>query len=173
MSIYNVYLQSEHWKNFRNETLKKRNKCEKCNSKENLCLHHLTYERLGHETQEDIMVLCNDCHKKIHSERKTPKRRAGNQKTYVKLYLTKLSELVVLPDKDLGSVLRMARLIDWDTGVLVDVRTKEPLDYKGLCKQLKYTEQTLNNRLKVLKDKDVLTKDEEGYKINSEYISKG
>ena len=105
--------------------------------------------------------------------KKKKRHKSGNKKAFVKVYLQKLGEITNLPDKDLGTLMKLAKYIDWDTGVLVDVRTKEPLDYKGLCKQLKYTEQTLNNRLKVLKDKDILTKDEEGYKINSEYISKG
>lgn len=32
-----------------------------------LDLHHLTYERLGHELPEDIVAVCRPCHDLIHS----------------------------------------------------------------------------------------------------------
>lgn len=40
--------------------------CCKCKKKKNLHVHHKTYERLGKEHLNDLMVLCKDCHSKEH-----------------------------------------------------------------------------------------------------------
>lgn len=106
--------------------------------------------------------------------KKKKRHKSGNKKMFAKLFTQKMREASkTLPDKDLGSLIRMSNYIDWDTGILVDERTKEPLDFEGLLKHTKYSRKTLSARINALKDKDILTKDEEGYKINSEYISKG
>lgn len=36
--------------------------CERCGSKRGLEVHHKTYERLGREWDQDLEVLCDDCH---------------------------------------------------------------------------------------------------------------
>jgi len=43
-------------------------KCELCNSKGFLNVHHKTYENHGYEAKnlKDLIVLCNNCHKKFH-----------------------------------------------------------------------------------------------------------
>jgi len=33
-----------------------------------IILHHLTYEGLGRELDEDLRLLCKDCHKEAHRE---------------------------------------------------------------------------------------------------------
>jgi len=40
--------------------------CQLCNSKDNLNVHHRTYERRGHELASDLIVLCKQCHKTFH-----------------------------------------------------------------------------------------------------------
>lgn len=47
-------------------------KCQLCNSEYNLQTHHRTYERHGYEhylevIKEDLIVLCDECHKKFHN----------------------------------------------------------------------------------------------------------
>lgn len=34
-----------------------------------LTIHHLNYDSLGNERQEDIMVVCKKCHAKLHQEK--------------------------------------------------------------------------------------------------------
>jgi len=64
---YKEYLQTEHWKNIRKKVLAKaRYKCQLCNNKNNLHVHHNTYENRGNERLEDLIVLCEDCHTKFH-----------------------------------------------------------------------------------------------------------
>lgn len=64
---YHGYLDSEEWKEKRKEALKKaNNRCVLCNSTNNLQVHHRTYENVGDEKQNDLTVLCRECHSKFH-----------------------------------------------------------------------------------------------------------
>lgn len=65
---YSEYLQSDHWKGLRIKALKKSNfRCQLCNTKTKvLNVHHNTYERRGEEELSDLIVLCEDCHKRHH-----------------------------------------------------------------------------------------------------------
>lgn len=58
------YLQSDHWKRTREAALQRADhRCQVCNSSwETLDVHHRTYERVGHELPEDLLVLCRTCH---------------------------------------------------------------------------------------------------------------
>lgn len=61
------YLSSEHWKRFRAKALAHAGyRCRKCPATTTLQVHHLTYDRLGHELLEDVVVLCNSCHIEEH-----------------------------------------------------------------------------------------------------------
>ena len=63
MTNYEAYLFSEHWDRMKRIMLKEAgNKCEKCKSTDNLQVHHLNYNHLWNETQEDLQVLCKKCH---------------------------------------------------------------------------------------------------------------
>lgn len=64
---YKEYLQSDEWRLKRNKLLNHRGyKCENCSSKKNLQIHHLTYERLGFELDNDLVILCQKCHESVH-----------------------------------------------------------------------------------------------------------
>jgi len=66
--FYKEYLKSKEWINLRNSILNQRGyKCERCASKKNLHLHHLTYERVGFENEDDLVILCQQCHKFVHT----------------------------------------------------------------------------------------------------------
>ena len=64
---YQDYIHSSAWGS-KSKDAKERagNRCQLCNSKENLQTHHRTYERLGDEEPGDLIVLCEKCHKKFH-----------------------------------------------------------------------------------------------------------
>jgi len=86
-----VYLKSEHWRKFSKAVkVVKRFRCEhvtrvhyagglrvpvrngyiwKCPN-EGTDVHHLTYENIGHETLEDVILLCRDHHKTEHGKGK-------------------------------------------------------------------------------------------------------
>jgi len=66
---YKEYLQTKHWQEIRKKALHRANyKCQLCSSKENLNVHHNTYENRGCEKEEDLIVLCQKCHGKFHDK---------------------------------------------------------------------------------------------------------
>lgn len=68
---YGDYLQTEHWKDTRTRKLIEAGyKCQVCNSNGKLNVHHRTYENRGNEQLDDLLVLCNDCHKLFHENGK-------------------------------------------------------------------------------------------------------
>lgn len=63
-----TYLLSDHWKRTRDEHMElAEGKCEmpRCYN-DATQIHHLNYACLWHETSEDLMALCGDCHLRIH-----------------------------------------------------------------------------------------------------------
>lgn len=81
MSFYTEYLDSQDWKIRRHRLLKEAGRqCERCGHDglpgmrhldyRSLEVHHLTYERLGDERDEDLEVLCRECHRVADRERR-------------------------------------------------------------------------------------------------------
>lgn len=67
---YYDYIESKEWQYKRTRILQQRGKqCEVCGIKHKLQVHHLTYERLGNEKDEDLKVLCWACHEREHKLR--------------------------------------------------------------------------------------------------------
>ena len=65
---YLEYLKSEEWREKRKEILEDRNnECEECGEKATQ-VHHLNYDNIGEEEDDDVLVLCNECHKEIHNK---------------------------------------------------------------------------------------------------------
>lgn len=69
---YQDYLRSPEWQTRRTRSLKLAGyHCQVCNaSGVILNVHHRTYERLGYEYDQDLIVLCQDCHHTFHNNRK-------------------------------------------------------------------------------------------------------
>jgi hypothetical protein len=77
--VYNDYLRSDWWQYIRVQALDAAGwRCEyrnwqrtgrRCKATEHLDVHHLTYERLGDEQPEDLIVLCRRHHTYVHRER--------------------------------------------------------------------------------------------------------
>ena len=61
------YLRSKHWDLVRRRALAvAEGRCFYCGSKDSLDVHHLTYKRRGCELDEDLIVLCRNCHTDEH-----------------------------------------------------------------------------------------------------------
>ena len=62
------YLKTPHWSWLRREALDKANyRCQICNSKKSLEVHHRTYEHIPNEDDHnDLVALCNACHAHFH-----------------------------------------------------------------------------------------------------------
>ena len=64
---YREHLAGVEWQAIRGEVLQRANyRCEQCRLPWGLEVHHQTYERLGHESLDDLICLCGDCHRKVH-----------------------------------------------------------------------------------------------------------
>lgn len=64
---YAAYLQTPRWRGTRNQALRRALwKCERCSARRNLQVHHKSYDRLGHELDSDLEVLCEGCHRGHH-----------------------------------------------------------------------------------------------------------
>jgi hypothetical protein len=68
---YKQYLATKHWKKRRARALDLANyKCQKCgisSKSAKLHVHHLSYDNLGKESDDELMVLCSSCHRKVHN----------------------------------------------------------------------------------------------------------
>lgn len=66
LNYYN-YIKSVEWF-AKTLEIRKRNggRCECCQMRNGSSVHHRTYERLGEELPEDLIHVCDCCHKMIH-----------------------------------------------------------------------------------------------------------
>ena len=63
------YLQRQRdYSKFRKSLLNIYESCQKCSSKENLEIHHLTY---NNPTINDLIILCRKCHRQLHRKNQT------------------------------------------------------------------------------------------------------
>lgn len=71
---YQDYMRSYYWIELSSQFREKYgNKCVECGIKQEdikskLNVHHKHYYTLGEEKEEDLMLLCDDCHKKVHKQ---------------------------------------------------------------------------------------------------------
>lgn len=65
---YRLYLKTQHWKRIRALALDRYgDSCVLCNQRP-VDVHHRTYERLGRERLDDLVVLCDPCHATYHQQ---------------------------------------------------------------------------------------------------------
>lgn len=64
---YRAYLATPEWWARRDERVRAAGgRCQVCYSDRRLNCHHRTYERIGRELPEDLIVLCEACHSLFH-----------------------------------------------------------------------------------------------------------
>lgn len=65
---YYKYLESSKWAKKKRIILKRANgMCEICKRDKPLQIHHKTYIRLFAERPSDLLAICGECHKLVHS----------------------------------------------------------------------------------------------------------
>lgn len=65
---YSDYLNTAHWARLRAMALEHYGEsCGLCSRTANLNVHHRTYDRRGREHINDLIVLCDDCHRRFHA----------------------------------------------------------------------------------------------------------
>lgn len=71
------YLKTLWWDERRHRALElAAYRCECCDATSALHVHHLSYHHLFGEHDEDLMCVCNDCHKLAHEEEFEKKTRS-------------------------------------------------------------------------------------------------
>jgi hypothetical protein len=100
---YRVYLTTPWWISRRNQALRDAGyRCAVCSTKRQLQVHHQSYERLGCEAAEDLMVVCRGCHVGHHYN----ETQAG-----IGVYAKVLSEAIHdMPDAEFTDVVEEAKL---------------------------------------------------------------
>jgi hypothetical protein len=67
---YTAYMQSDKWRKRKARIYAKRGRvCEMCGATCPLEVHHKMYERLWHELDEDLLIVCSACHPKADAQR--------------------------------------------------------------------------------------------------------
>ena len=67
---YPRYLASREWRERRKEVIERNaGLCYRCLSAEIKDVHHVTYERIGHEGPDDLIGVCRPCHEYLSAER--------------------------------------------------------------------------------------------------------
>ncbi len=83
MEDYQRYLRSAGWRKRKQAALERADhRCQICNSKRRLHVHHRTYERLGDERAADLTVLCERCHRLFHGVVPEPRKREREFKEF-------------------------------------------------------------------------------------------
>lgn len=68
-ATYLLYLTSDHWKQFRQQMIFTSGKvCQVCSQRRHIEIHHLNYYCLGKETPQDVIILCRQCHQRVHDK---------------------------------------------------------------------------------------------------------
>jgi hypothetical protein len=64
---YRAYLRSNAWAMRKNQYYKRFNRqCAACGSWKRIQLHHVSYDNLGHEPDQDLVPLCYRDHRNAH-----------------------------------------------------------------------------------------------------------
>lgn len=64
-----IYLRSEEWRDKSVFILQRDPICRVCDKKPSVDAHHLTYERIHHERESDLIGICRTCHNFIHAHK--------------------------------------------------------------------------------------------------------
>jgi phage terminase large subunit GpA-like protein len=67
---YLSYIQSSDWFKKAQRIRDRDVVCQGCGSEKNLDVHHKTYKRFKHESDEDLILICRQCHEQIHKKKK-------------------------------------------------------------------------------------------------------
>jgi hypothetical protein len=79
--MYRDYLRTQAWKNMRRWVLERDDDaCTRCGTTVNLEVHHLSYERLGRESPDDLLTLCATCHEETHAPERIAREESRRQR---------------------------------------------------------------------------------------------
>lgn len=75
-NVQSAYLWTREWRSTRRAKLDDVGyRCRVCKQSKDLQVHHLTYDHVGHEWLEELIVLCRGCHQSVHEQRDAQRKR--------------------------------------------------------------------------------------------------
>ena len=192
MPGYRKYLQSEHWKAFRLKALERASyACQLCNRKQKdgvtLHVHHRSYTRIGHEDEMDVVVLCSECHKKFHGINEDNKitcmtskpKTMGGKQPYLMVMINEIEAMKKSEftagdiNEQIGYLCCLGKNIEWNTGKLINTKTKQALKYNDLMKLFKCSNKKLNRLIGQMKENEIIYGTAQGYFVSRRFIKKG
>jgi hypothetical protein len=67
---YKDYLWTPEWRRTRRAALHRADyRCRRCQKRNAVHVHHLVYDHIGHEWLDELVALCEPCHRALHEER--------------------------------------------------------------------------------------------------------
>ena len=167
---YKRYLKSDKWDTIRNAVIERDNyQCAICSSPDNLHVHHLTYENVVNEKDEDLVTLCKGCHFKEFDQ-------IEKDQDFIKVYKLFTSQVL----EDLEYLNGALSLLFWFMDKVQDLMVNDDpivyLEAQNVEKELQVSRTTLYKYLKLLKDKDYIEQIQNRshvYRVNPSMIFKG
>lgn len=111
-----------------------------------------------------------------HNPNKTvtnkPPKHTGGKPSYVKLLIKEMQKHDISLESA-GLIQKVIPNIHWGDNLLMDTRSKKPLNIDNLCTITKKSKPFIIKTLKELRETNLLVKDKDGYKISPSLIQKG
>jgi len=108
---------------------------------------------------------------------KDPPKHTGGKKPYIMLMVEEIDRLrksgVRNVEELAGYLVSLGKYVEWNTGKLVQPRTKNPLKYKEIQTIFGCGNKKLNRLLGEMKENELLYSTDGGYVISSRLIKKG
>jgi len=107
---------------------------------------------------------------------KSEKHTTGGKKPYAMLMESKVVEMREsgnVPFDEAGMLMYLTPNIEWETGRIIDKRTKKPLKAKDIEKTLNVTHNVFRRLSKGLKDKGLIEIKKDGYFVSRDLFKKG
>jgi len=136
------------------------------------------YQHLFLNTVEDNVNIFEVWYNpKQKNSNKGPPKHTGGKKPYIMLMVDEVEKLrnqgVGNVEELIGYLVCLGKYIEWNTGRLVQKRSKKPLKYADLQKIFPCGNRKLNKILAELKEHDLLFGTKEGYFVSTRFIKKG
>lgn len=115
----------------------------------------------------------------ISNKSKGIPKTTGGKKPYLMVMIDDIDELVNGEctegdiNEQMGYLCCLGKYIHWNTGQLVNKRTKKQLKYNDLLKLFKCGNKKLNRLLNQMKSNEILFSTDKGYFVSRKYIKKG
>ena len=76
-------------------------------------------------------------------------------------------------NEQIGYLCCLGKNIEWNTGKLVNTKTKQALKYNDLMKMFKCSNKKLNRLIGQMRSNGIITRANDGYFVSRDFIKKG